>query len=58
MFTPNFIKIYDNALSSYNCKEIIRWFESHSLIRGVCMGINETVSVDLESKSDWELDYG
>ena len=58
MFNPNFIKIYDNALSSYNCKEIIRWFESHSLIRGVCMGINQTVSVDLEYKSDWELPYG
>ena len=58
MFNPNFIKIYNNALSSYNCKEIINWFENQSLMRGVCMGSNHTISVDLKSKSDWELPYG
>ena len=58
MFNPDFIEIYDNALSSSNCKEIINWFENQSLIRGVCMGSNHTIAVDLKSKSDWELPYG
>ena len=57
MFNPNFIEIYDNALSSYNCKEIIKWVENQSLIRGVCLGVNNTKVVDTKSKSDWEVHY-
>ena len=31
---PDFIEVYDNALSSSQCKEIIDWTEGHNLIRG------------------------
>ena len=56
MFNPNFIEIYDNALSSYNCKEIIKWVENQSLIRGLCLGPNGP-RVDTKAKSDWEVHY-
>ena len=35
MFDPNFIEIYDNALPSYYCKEIIQWMEKQELGRGI-----------------------
>ena len=57
MFNPDFIKIYDNAISSYNCKEIIKWVETQSLRRGTCFGADGAAVVDTESKSDWEVHY-
>ena len=57
MSNPDFIGIYDNAISSYNCKEIIKWVETHSLRRGVVMNKDGSGSIDTRVKSDWELDY-
>ena len=54
MFHPNFIEIYDNALTSYQCKEVIRWVETQSLIRGRCADNNETV-VNLKVKNSWDI---
>ena len=56
MFNPNFIGIYDNAISSYNCKEIIEWVETHSLRRGAFMAADGSGVIDTSHKSDWELD--
>ena len=33
MFDPNFIGIYDNAISSTECGTIIRWLETNDLWR-------------------------
>jgi len=59
MSNPDFIGIYDNAISSDNCKEIIKWFETestHSLRRGVVMFKDGTGRIDTKVKSDWEVD--
>ena len=53
---PDFIGIYDNAISSYNCKEIIKWFETEPLRRGVVMNRDGSGSIDTRVKSDWEVD--
>ena len=53
---PDFIGIYDNALSSYNCKEIIKWFETEPLGRGTVMAEDGTGIIDTRCKSDWEVD--
>ena len=52
MFNPNFIEIYDNALTSYQCKEVIRWVETQSLTRGRC-AVNGVV--DLKVKNSWDI---
>ena len=49
MFNPNFIEIYDNALTSYQCKEVIRWTETQSLTRGRCAGDNNETVVKSET---------
>ena len=56
MSNPDFIEIYDNAVSSYNCKEIIEWVETHSLRRGAFMAADGSGVIDTSHKSDWELD--
>ena len=59
MPNPNFIGIYDNAVSSDNCKEIIKWFETefpHSKRRGTVMYEDGSGKVDTEVKCDWEVD--
>ena len=56
MFDPNFIGIYDNILSSQQCKEIIEWVETQSLQRGKTRYNNEIV-VNLKSKSSWDVPY-
>jgi len=59
MSNPDFIGIYDNAISSYNCKEIIKWFETefpHSKRRGTVMFKDGSGRIDTRVKSDWELD--
>tara|TARA_R100000008_G_C3537239_1_gene142733 strand:- start:43 stop:627 length:585 start_codon:yes stop_codon:yes gene_type:complete len=51
LFYPHFIGVYDNALSSGQCKEIIKFLESQELGRGTfAHGL-----LDLQSKDDWEL---
>ena len=57
MFNPNFIGIYDNAISSYNCKEIIKWTEKQDLARGLCIGLDYKLGVDTKSKRDWEVHH-
>ena len=56
LISPNFIGVYDNALSSYKCMEIIKFIESQKLVKGL-FGGNK---IDLEKKDDWEvgLDLG
>ena len=51
--TTDFIRIYDNALSSTQCKEIIGWIEKKKLNRGV---LGTPSQVDLNRKDDWEVD--
>ena len=55
MFNPNFIEIYDNALTSYHCKEVIRWVETQSLTRGRCAGDNNQTVVNLKVKDSWDI---
>ena len=53
MSNPDFIGIYDNAISSDNCKEIIKWFETefpHSKRRGTVMYEDGSGKVDTEVK--------
>ena len=52
LISPNFIGVYDNALSSYKCMEIIKFIESQKLVKGL-FGRNK---IDLEKKDDWEVD--
>ena len=56
MSNPDFIGIYDNAISSHDCKEIIKWVESQSLRRGGVMNKDGTGRIDTRLKSDWEVD--
>ncbi len=56
MPNPNFIGIYDNAVSSDNCKEIIKWFDTEPLRRGTVMYEDGSGKVDTKVKSDWEVD--
>ncbi len=56
MSNPDFIEIYDNAVSSYNCKEIIKWFDTEPLRRGTVMYEDGTGRIDTRVKSDWEVD--
>ena len=56
MVNPDFIGIYDNAISSYNCKEIIKWFETEPLRRGTVMYEDGSGTIDTRVKSDWEVD--
>jgi len=56
MSNPDFIGIYDNAISSYNCKEIIKWFETNPLKRGAVMFEDGNGTIDTRLKSDWEVD--
>mgnify|MGYP001378130040 CR=1 FL=1 len=53
MFNPNFIRIYDNALTSYQCKEIIKWTENQDLIRGGLLNKN----ISLKDKNSWDIPY-
>ena len=56
MSNPDFIGIYDNAISSHDCKEIIKWVEAQSLRRGGVMNKDGTGRIDTRLKSDWEVD--
>ena len=56
MFNTDFIGIYDNALSSYHCKEIIKWIEKQDLVKGITGG-GEGSRVDISKKDSWEV-YG
>ena len=56
MFDPNFIGIYDNILSSQQCKEIIEWVETQPLQRGRTRSRGKIV-VNLKSKSSWDVPY-
>ena len=56
MVNPDFIGIYDNAVSSYNCKKIIKWFDTEPLTRGTVMYSDGTGVIDTRLKSDWEVD--
>ena len=51
--TNNFIKIYDNALSSGQCKELTEWIDEKKLNRGL---LGTPSKVDLNRKDDWEVD--
>ena len=52
LISPNFIGVYDNALSSYKCMEIIKFIESQMLVKGL-FGRNK---IDLVKKDDWEVE--
>ena len=52
MFDPNFIEIYDNALPSYYCKEIIQWMEKQELGRGI---LGPEKRFRIEEKDCWEI---
>ena len=53
MFNTNFIEIYDNALPSYRCKEIIDWMDSQEMIPGM---LGKVRVLRPEMKDDWEVD--
>ena len=55
MFNTDFIEVYDNALTSYQCKEIIKWIENQDLIRGEYVGENNQGVVNLKVKDSWDV---
>ena len=55
MFNPNFIGIYDNALTSYQCKKVLNWVETQSLTRGKCTDKNNQEIVNLKVKDSWDV---
>ena len=60
MFDPTFIGIYDKALSSFQCKEIIEYIESRELVKGFHHICNEEELgnvVDNNIKDDWEVPH-
>ena len=55
LFGSDFIEVYDDALSHYQCQEIIKHFDKQDLIRG-SLGPNHIL--DLRRKSSWEVKGG
>ena len=56
MSTPDFIGIYDNALSSEECDELITFFESSKKIKGVVFdSVEKKAIVNPNSKKNVEL---
>ena len=55
LFGNAFIEEYDDALSHYQCQEIIKHFDKQDLIRG-SLGPNHIL--DLRRKSSWEVKGG
>ena len=55
LFGNDFIEVYDDALSHYQCQEIIKHFDKQDLIRG-SLGPNHIL--DLRRKSSWEVKGG
>ena len=53
--TIDFIEVYDNALSSERCKEIISYIHMHNLIKGGSQANNGKTMFDKEVKEDWEV---
>ena len=53
MFNTDFIEIYDNAVPSHRCKEIINWMDSQQMIPGMSGAIRV---LRPELKDDWEVD--
>ena len=51
MFDPNFIGIYDDAISSTECGTIIKWLETNDLWRGT-FGYDE---IDFTMKKAWQI---
>ena len=49
--TPNYIEVYDNALTSYECREIIKYIESQELYKGRS---GDGSKVMPSVKDDWE----
>ena len=56
MTNPDFIGIYDNAVSSYNCKELIKWLDNEPLKRGTVMYEDGGGTIDTRVKCDWEVE--
>ena len=56
MSNPDFIGIYDNAISSYNCKEVIKWLDNEPLKRGTVMFEDGGGTIDTRVKCDWEVE--
>ena len=53
---PDFIEVYDNALTSRECKNIIEWINKSSLNRGVTHGrLEGEWVVNLEHKDSWQV---
>ena len=49
---PNFIEVYDNALTSNECQEIITYINSQKLVRG---SLGSAQEINIEKKKDWEV---
>jgi len=54
MFNPNFIGIYDKALPSSDCKDIIEWTETQSLQRGLTQSCDGEFLYDPKFKDSWD----
>ena len=55
MSTPDFIGVYDDALSSEECEELISFFESSPKMQGGVSKIGEGFQIDPKLKSNIEL---
>ena len=55
LFGNDFIEVYDGALSSYQCQEIIKHFDKQDLVRGA---FGPDGRLDLLHKSSWEVAGG
>ena len=54
MFNTDFIEIYDNAVPSHQCKEIIDWMDNQRMVRGM---LGAQLHLDLDLKDDWEVPH-
>ena len=55
MVNPDFIGIYDNALSSSQCEDIIEWTNRQPLTRGLSMNSKGKTSCDSSIKNSWDF---
>ena len=55
MFGPDFIGIYDNALPSPQCKEVIQWIETQSLSKGLGYGLKGKLQYNPKYKDSWDI---
>ena len=52
--TPNFIEVYDNALTSNECQEIITYINSQKLVRG-SLGSAQEINIEKRKIGKYQI---